>query len=45
MATSAKGANARHQSAKEHVCSLGGALNIATVLRVFLKGTVRSKIS
>jgi hypothetical protein len=31
---SAKGANARHQAGKEHSSSSGGALGIATVLRV-----------
>ena len=34
---SAKGADARHQSAKELAGCSGGALDTATVLRVFLK--------
>ncbi len=37
MRISAKGANARRQTMKEHTGSLGGALDIAPVLRVFLK--------
>jgi hypothetical protein len=39
--SSAKGADARRQTLKELARSLGGALDIAPVLRVFLKDCTR----
>jgi hypothetical protein len=37
---SAKGAAARRQTGKEHLCPLGGALDTVPVLREFLKSAI-----